>query len=269
MKANWYLVKYVRDAFRNEPVNIGVIITLDQHGVARFIGQRADGQIDGRRARSAVASPDTLRAWANYIRHHLAEGTFEEKLASLSARSLDNYRIERRGALLEPLTSERLPQMAEDLFRELVREEPEKPAPTLDDLTNQLLYQKLQFPPDHKIEENVRYVIDLRGARREFSFDYRYVNGRASLLEKISLADREKSVETRVNDLLFRMEHIAESPDAGVTNFISLFDVGSNGSTAQVEHHLRAIEKFSHTINVRSAKAADEVGDCLGVPVLR
>jgi hypothetical protein len=267
MKASWYLVKYVRDAFRNEPINIGVIVTLDSGGVARFMGEHA-GQIDGRRVRGVVASPDALRAWANYIRYHLAEGTFEEQLSALNARSLDNYRVERRGALLESLTAERLPEVAEELFRELVREDPEEPTPTLDDLTNQLLFNRLRFPPNHRIEKDVRYSVDLRGARREFSFDYRYVNGRASVLEKISLADREKSIDTRVNDLLFRMEHVSATPSAGVTNFISLFDVGSNGSVDRVEHHLRAIEKFSYTVNMRSAGAAEEVGERLGVPVL-
>jgi hypothetical protein len=264
MRANWYLVKYIRDTFRNEPVNIGVIVTLDRRGVARFIGE-VGGQVDGRKVRSIVASPDTLRAWTNYMRHHLEEGSFEEQLNALAARSSDNYRIERRGALLEPLTPEQLPEVAAALFRELVRDEPEEQTPTLDDLTTHL-FHRLRFPPDHQIEKDVRYRIDLRGAPREFSFDYRYVNGRTSLIEKISLADKEKNVETRVNDLLFRMEHI---PDAGISNFISLFDVGPSGSIDRVEHHLRAIEKFSYAVDVRSTEAAEEVGERLGVPVLR
>lgn len=264
MRANWYLVKYVRDTFRNEPVNIGVIVTLDRRGVARFVGELA-GQLDGRKVRSIVASPDTLRAWAEYIRYHLDEGTFEEQLAALAARSSDNYRIERRGTLLEPLTSEQLPEVTAALFKDLVREEPEEQSPTLDDLTTQLLFGRLRFPSDRRIEKDVRYRVNLRGTPREFSFDYRYVNGQTSLLEKISLADKEKSVETRVNDLLFRMEHVASQ---GVRNFISLFDVGPNGSIDRVEHHLRVIEKFSYAVNVRSADAAEEVGDQLGVPLL-
>ncbi|WP_155945622.1 hypothetical protein [Micromonospora sp. CNB394] len=232
--------------------------------MARFVGERG-GQLDGRRVRSIVASPDALRAWATYVRYHLDEGTFEAQLDRLSARTLDNYRIERRGALLEPLAPEQLPEVVAGLFRELVHDEPEDHAPSLDDLTTQLLFTRLRFPPDHKIEKDVRYRVDLRGEPRDFSFDYRYVNGRTSLLDKISLADKERSVETRVNDLLFRMEHLS---DAGVTNFISLFDVGPKGSVDRVEHHLRAIEKFSYTVNVRSTSAAEEVGERLGVPVL-
>ena len=100
MLAKWYLVKYVRDLFRNETLNVGVVVSVGNHGLSRFVGE-VNGEIDGRRVRGAVASVDTLKAWVNYVRHHLNSGSFEDQLDSLASRGLDNYRIEQRGSLLE------------------------------------------------------------------------------------------------------------------------------------------------------------------------
>ena len=265
MSASWYLVQYVSDIFRNEPRNVGVIVKSEAIGAARFIAEH-DGKIDGRRLGSRVASLKAFKAWVEYIRYHLEAGTFDEQLERLTARSLDNYRIERRGVLLEAVDTTNVQQLVDDLFRDVVKDDAEEFPATLDDLANRVLFEKLCLPPGHEIQRNVTYAVDVKGVQRELDFDYRYINGNTTILEKVSLADQERRISARVNDLLFRMEHVL---DADIpASFVALYDVGFGKTADAVEHHLAAMEKFSHTVNVREESAAERIGGLLEVPAV-
>ncbi|WP_433078711.1 hypothetical protein ACQP1P_38120 [Dactylosporangium sp. CA-052675] len=199
----------------------------------------------------------------DYVRHHVEGGTFEEQLDMLRRRATANYIIEQRGVILADVTHESLPDVVNQLFRDCVKDEGPT-QPSLDDLANDVL-RRLAFPKDHKLEPQVTYSIPIRGVSRDLRFDYRYVNGKITLIEKISLTDRPANVETRVNDLLFRFDHVSQAKK--INHFVALFDVGNAGSTAPVEHHLKAIEEFSPTVNVRDEDAAETVGGYLGVVV--
>lgn len=263
MTASWYLVKYVPDPFRDEPRNVGVVVESDSGGFMRFVGQTKSG-FDGRKARGLVRSTKTLRAWMDYIDYHLQAGTLAEEVESVSGRPAQSYRIERRGALLGGD-----PQGAVDeLFRELVGE-PEPSPQTIDDLANQLLFKRLRFPAGHRIEKDVNYRVSLHGEPRNLSFDYRYQNGRTTLLDKITLSAPDRLTSQRVNDLLFRIEHLQQGGPVSNPSFVTLYDVGKGERSSAIEGHLRAIEKLSFTFNVRAEDTPFEVAGALGVPLLQ
>ncbi|MFJ5043456.1 hypothetical protein [Streptomyces sp. NPDC088719] len=266
MEANWYLVKYVPDPFRDEPRNIGVIVEKDGRGAVRFIGQR-NGGFDGRRVRGVVRSARTMRAWIDYVEYHLESGTFCEQVQRLSARPGQNYRIDFRGSV--GLSAESgLQAIADDLFHELVSDAGLLAAASIDDLTNELLFQRLSFPKDREIERDVSYRVDLRGQPHELGFDYRYESDRTTLLDKISLSAPAKSLGRTVHDLMFRIEHVHRAATKE-PSFVTLYDLGKAKMTEPIENHLRAIERYSHTINVRDERAAESVAEQLGVPLLQ
>ena len=266
MATNWYLVKYISDPFRDEPKNIGVIVESSGRGVARFIGQ-SGGTLDGRRVRGVVRSVKAMRAWLEYIEYHLDAGTFHDQALKSIVRPGQNYRIDPRGSLSVP--GDDLKAIAEDLFHELVGEPSAISVATIDDLANNLLFNRLIVPENHRVERDVTYRVSLRGEPRDLDFAYRYQGTRTNLLDKITLSPQDKLARQRVNDLLFRIEHVREGAELKNPTFVTLYDLGRAGRSNEAEAHLRAIEKFSHTVNIRDEGAAEDVADQLGVPLLQ
>ncbi len=264
---NWYLVKYVPDPFRNEPKNIGVVVEAEGRGAVRLVGQKGD-ILDGRRVRGIVRSSRTLRAWLEYLEYHLESGSFREQLERLSGRSGQNYLIEPRGVLLNAPDAT-IKEIAEGLFQELVGESTSSDEPSIDEIANTLLYRRLKVPQGHRIERNVVYTVELNGEPHDVGFDYRYENGRTTLLDKITLSPQDRIIRQKVHDLLFRIEHVREDLKVKQPNFVTLYDLGKTRESGPVDSYLRAIERFSHTVNVRDRRAAENVADALGVPVLQ
>lgn len=268
MTANWYLVKYVPDPFRDEPKNIGVVVESDGRGVVRFIGQH-NGGFDGRRVRGTVRSPRTLKAWIEYVDYHLTSGTFRDQVQRLSSRPGQNYRIDFRGTVGQPGSKAEMNALADDLFTELVGDPGPSAVQSMDDLANDLLFHRLRFPDDRYVEKDVSYHVKLRGEPHELGFDYRYESDRTTLLDKISLSAPEKTLRKSVHDLMFRIEHIRDYKELRHPSFVTLYDLGKSRMSDQVEGHLRAIERYSHTVDVRNERAAEDVADKLGVPLLQ
>jgi hypothetical protein len=266
--ANWYLVKYVPDPFRDEPKNIGVVVEEDGRGVVRFVGQR-DGGFDGRRVRGIVRSPRTLKAWIDYVEYHLSSGTFREQVQRLSSRPGQNYRIDFRGPVEASGADFEINALADDLFTELVGDAESDSMVSIDDLANDLLFHRLMVPKNHRIEKDVSYRVNLRGEPHDLGFDYRYESDRTTLLDKISLAAPDKSLRRTVHDLMFRIEHVREDRAVRKPSFVTLYDLGRTQMSDQIEGHLRAIERYSFTIDVRNDRAAESVAHQLGVPLLQ
>ncbi|MFJ4963008.1 hypothetical protein ACIP6P_11260 [Streptomyces sp. NPDC088729] len=268
MTANWYLVKYVPDPFRDEPKNIGVVVESEGRGVMRFVGQR-NGGFDGRRVRGVVRSPRTLKAWIEYVEYHLSSGTFMEQVQRLSSRSGQNYRIDFRGTIGQSGSATEMKAIADDLFTELIGDPGPPGTQSIDDLANELLFHRLRFPADRHVERDVSYRVRLRGEPHELGFDYRYESDRTTLLDKISLSAPEKTLRKSVHDLMFRIEHIRDYKEVRHPSFVTLYDLGKSRMSDQAEGHLRVIERYSHTVDVRSEGAAEDVADKLGVPLLQ
>jgi hypothetical protein len=264
MRASWYLLKYSSDVFRAEPRNIGVIVVGDEANAVRFAGER-DGQFDGRRVKGMVSSPDAFRAWIGYLRHHVEGGTFDRVLQSLKRRAFDNYLVEYRGEILEISGSRDVDRAASDLFSRLVSV-PNSPGENLDDKVNRLLFEQVRVPDGNSIEQDVSYSVRLQeGAERLVRFDFRYRNGKTTLLDKVSFAGPDRSVDARVNDLLFRIEHVRSD---SLRDFVTLYDEVQLEANDNAERQLRTIEKYSHMVNVNSVDAVQEVSDSLNILAL-
>lgn len=83
MDAKYFVAKYIADQFRNEPRNIGVIVSKGDQLGSRFLGLDGDGQIDGRKLRT-FDYPEVYRQWLDFWRSSLAVSDIDSIIRSSS-----------------------------------------------------------------------------------------------------------------------------------------------------------------------------------------
>ncbi|MGN5389398.1 hypothetical protein [Streptomyces sp. JL7001] len=262
MNGSWFLVKYIDDIFRNEPVNIGVVVTSDRGVGSRFLGQRPDGSINGQRISKRFSGVETYKAWVTFIRREAERGNLDSRIGSLSRRTGDSYIIERRGPILQKDEGASPESTADELFSALVSAET-VPAQNLHDLAEQA-FKWLQLPAGHKIDRDVDYKVRVRDIPQLVTFDYRYKAQTTTLMDRISFARHGKPLMQSVNDLLFRIDLMERGPEAA--NFVALYS-GSDQSP-EAERHLKVLNRFALTVDLSSDHAQSDIGEILGVPSL-
>jgi hypothetical protein len=77
MTARYWVAKYVDDPLRNEPRNVGVIVSTADGAAARFAGENEEGVIDRRRLQK-FKHADVYVQWLDYWRGQIQEGRFEQ-----------------------------------------------------------------------------------------------------------------------------------------------------------------------------------------------
>ncbi|NUK02007.1 hypothetical protein [Streptomyces lunaelactis] len=262
MNGKWFLVKYIDDVFRNEPINVGVVVTSEEGVGSRFLGQRPDGSINGQRIGKRIAGVETYKAWVKFIRKEAARGTLEDRIEKLARRVGESYVIERRGPILDGRERKSPTEVADELFVALVSADA-PPTLSLDALAERA-FKRLALPPGHVIDHNVDYKVKIRDVPQLVTFDYRYAADRVTLMDRVSFARHGKPLMQSVNDLAFRIEAIEKQE--GIQNFVALYS-GADHSP-QVERHLRVLDRFARTVDLNSAGAEEDIGEILGVPAL-
>ncbi|HJW79491.1 MAG: hypothetical protein ACJ8DU_21195 [Microvirga sp.] len=96
MSASYWVAKYVDDPFRNEPRNIGVIVSLNGIVAARFVGERDDGRVDERKLR-AFTYPAVYLQWREFWRRKIRE----RDLDSIAKGTTSNFYVEPVGEVTE------------------------------------------------------------------------------------------------------------------------------------------------------------------------
>ncbi|WP_216588665.1 hypothetical protein [Streptomyces brasiliscabiei] len=262
MSGSWFLVKYIDDIFRNEPINIGIVIAFEQGSVVRFLGQRPDGSINGQRISKRIAGVETYKAWVRFIHKEATRGTLDDRIESLSKRVGESYVIERRGPLVETSTGKSLQDIADDLFRALVSSE--SPHTQSLDALAEATFKRLSLPPGHDIDRDVGYKVKVRDIPQSLIFDYRYADEQTTLMDRISFSRPGKPLAQSVNDLLYRIEAVEKRPD--IHNFVALYS-GADCSP-QAERQLQLLNKFAYTVDLNTVRAPDDISEILGVPAL-
>ncbi|MFF7453055.1 hypothetical protein [Kitasatospora sp. NPDC008115] len=260
--SNWFLVKYISDVFRNEPMNVGVVVSGPSGVGSRFIGEREDGSINGQRLGKKIDGVETYKAWVKFIRREAEKGRLESRIDSLARRVGDSYLIERRGPVLSGHEDQSPSEIAAELFSALVTTGTPA-APSLDALAEDAI-SRLDLPQGHAIDRDVDYDVADRNERHIIHFDYRHRGGPVTLMDRISLARHGKPLSQSVNDLLFRIDKMEKS--GNVDNFVALYS-GADASSA-IEKQLRLINAYANTVNLSNSEASDTLGQILGVPTL-
>jgi hypothetical protein len=89
MPARYWVAKCVDDPFRNEPRNVGIIVSTPDGLAARFAGERDDLSIDKRRLGQRFKYADVYLQWVDYWREQIAN----ENMAEIIAAVTPNYYV--------------------------------------------------------------------------------------------------------------------------------------------------------------------------------
>jgi hypothetical protein len=114
MAAEYWIAQHVADIFRNEPRNVGVIVSCEGQISARFFGEDDARQIDGRRIKS-LPYPDVYRQWVGYWRHGLGD------IKELAASTSGHYPL-LAGGRVSGTEGASCPEVSEYLYSALVSE---------------------------------------------------------------------------------------------------------------------------------------------------
>jgi hypothetical protein len=177
MNTRWVVAKYVSDLRRQEPRNVGVLLWTDEGCFSRFLGERLDGSLDGRRLRWA-GSGSTFKAWVAYWRTQVAEGADPDTL--LARRGDDSYFLAQGGERLVGSRGLYPRELLDYLFGTLVEEEPERVGPSVVDLAEEVLART-------GIKERVHRDVRVELPTDAVTFDYGYNNGRLSYMQRVGL----------------------------------------------------------------------------------
>jgi hypothetical protein len=247
VSTEWLVAKYIPDLRRREPRNIGVILRMGGQQLARFIGERAPGSVDGRSLRGRVADVQTYKAWVDYWRHAMLEAA---SLRDLVMPSTDeSYVVEYGGARL--LGSEGLPptDMLEHLYAALVEELPERSTMSVAELSESVL--RLAGIAD---DVTRGYPLDIE--HDTFSdrvvFDYRYVNGRSHLFQQVSLTFADERSWTLAHAAAWSFEKA--SAIERTTSLVAL--VNPRQRDADLERQLLLLEEHASVIDVAEPESA-------------
>ena len=189
----YLLAKYIPDLYRFEPRNIGVIVWSPLGVEARFLAEfpNRPGEVDGRFIPNFVASANAYKQWIRYWRDAIT-GAFlrplggGEVVSSSSPRFIEtlqqtargNFVVVDAGSVLDEISEEELPTIANQLFAQLIEintvEDPR-------DIGFEELCDSLMLQSELKQHRNFhnRYPVTctVRGVDEEFFLSYAISNG--------------------------------------------------------------------------------------------
>ncbi len=254
MTARWLIAKYIPDLRRREPINVGVILSLGDSIAMRFAGERADGTIDGRTARSWVGSTPNYKRWVEYWRHVVTSG--ELNIESLvTRRSDDSYYLDFGGERLAGNGTD-AGLLLEQLYTTLVEDVPAMKQLDVTQLAERVL-ETLQISP-----QPFAFDVPLpNGSTDRVTFDYRYDNGQPNLMHRVSLTfedDRSWSFVHAANWAFSQASQVFQ----GEAQAIAL--VKPRQEDADLERQLLVLEQYAHVVDVSHQDlAASQLKDLL------
>ncbi len=114
-RVQYLIAQYQADPLRKEPRNVGVLARMGNHTMARFMGEKEDGRIDGRELRW-MYFPDVYRQWVQYWREACMGVQRLEELLDLNK---GNYGLVRGGKVFDT-GSDSLEHVVDHLYARFV-----------------------------------------------------------------------------------------------------------------------------------------------------
>lgn len=275
MTATKYLLaKYIPDIPRFEPRNIGVIVWCEGAVEARLLAEYASrpGEVDGRSIPTFVTSPSAYRQWVRYWRNAVSGPTFKvpggmEPIAVASPQFLDalvqssrgNFVIAEAGELLDRVTEDELPTVADQLFATLVETNaPDEPRDLdFDEKCDQLLARS--GLAQHRHFHN-RYAVNCRvnDVDEEYVFSHAVANGTLErLFQRWPLPKRKRDIQRNLHDTTWRLEQVVRQGIITPEKTVVLVDVTAEQQAApEAEKSLRLLASMARVINLQDEPLA-------------
>jgi len=275
MTATKYLLaKYIPDLPRFEPRNIGVIVWCEDGVEARLLAEYRDrlGEVDGRSIPTFVTSSNAYRQWIRSWRKAVSGETFTpsghaEPIAVTSPEFVDalvrtsrgNFVITEAGELLDRVTEDELPAVADQLFASLVETNaPDEPRDLdFDEKCDQLL--ALSGLPQHRNFHN-RFPVtcSVNGVSEEYVFSHALANGTLErLYQRWPLPKGKKNIQKHLHDTTWRLEQVVRQNIITADRTVVLVDVTAEQQAApEAEKSLHLLRSMARVINLQDEPLA-------------
>lgn len=258
MTASWYVCKYVPDLMRDEPRNLGVIVHDDTGDLRfRFVGERSDGVVDGRRAQHWVNSVETYKLW---VKHWKKLACVDGTLQIDDRRVDDNYYVSQRMASLVDVEAD-LPidDVANRLFATLVSSHQE----IVETLKDQVEVAFKRLNVFDEIELDTKVIVRTDDALDTLSFDYRYKSeSGTSLMERVNLATADQRSWNDVHATSWMFTAVENDEHHHNDVRIALVRTGAADRKAQLDQ-MRVLERVCEVVDFSDSKAEQELGALL------
>ena len=193
MSVSVLLAKYVPDRRRNEPRNVGVLVLGDSGpGVVKFLGQRDDGTINGRRIpRNLLRDLESYKLWVEHWADSARQGP--DAIQDLEAARSAAYYVVRAGEILSDPQLDDFEALAERYFAELVTVSESKEGQTRSEQLTEAVdvlvetvatLEEVEVKRDYSVE-----YVHHQGGIVNLTFQYGFVNGHVTVGQRVLLSD--------------------------------------------------------------------------------
>jgi hypothetical protein len=261
---NYLIAKYVDDLARNEPSNVGVIVTDGVRVVARFDGEDDAGAINLNRIRHRITGSRSYRAWVQYWRAVIddpssigaaKETTPAELIDLLVAEPSRDFYLEQGGTILLDADERSLDETARELYEQMVRE-PDPPSPlSLQDKSRQAL-SVAGAPLDDvgRFKSQFTVPLDIHGVTVDHEVSYAVMNGEWHYLQEMPFDPGKPRVSRKeASHCAVLFEHAGWNRD----NSLILYD-GTDLSESSAGL-LEMLQSFAPVVDVDHTDAAAKV----------
>ncbi|MDR3661300.1 MAG: hypothetical protein P4L86_13075 [Mycobacterium sp.] len=258
MTTSWYVCKYVSDLMRDEPRNLGVIVHDDAGELRfRFVGERADGVVDGRRAQSWVNSIDTYKLW---VKHWKKLACVDGALKVEPRRIDDNYYLSHRMAsVMDADSNLPIDDLANQLFASLVSGHQEL-VETLKDQV-QVAFQRLDVVDRIKTDTDV--IVKVGDVLDTLRFDYQYKSeSTTALMERINLASADQRSWNNVHAASWMFTAAEKDERHQSDSRIALVRTGASDRKAQLDQ-MRVLGRVCEVVDFSDSKAERRLAELL------
>lgn len=221
--ARYLVAKYVPDVFRNEPVNIGVLTWIDGKVAFKFLGQRADGSINGKAqgVTGRIKSVQNYKQWVENWVARLKEDKIQTRahgtvlhespdfLTALATYGYGNYLLEPGGELLDDALPSEVDDVTEYLFSTLVGTPEEKEQYKSPDEVRDGLIRDANVQMDERVKTDWPVPLQLRGKTIKPKFNLYIGNGTPELLaQMVPLTSHPRAVQNSARAAEFLFDHV-------------------------------------------------------------
>lgn len=242
MSAKYWVAKYVEDPLRNEPRNVGIIVSGLDGLAARFAGERDDGSVDGRRLQGFKYA-DVYKQWLQYWREQIDV----ENLDGIVGATTINYYVVPGGEVADT-GADRASAVCKFLYDLLVSDVPvleafelAKESDTERDLSLDvdLAFRDLAILADLSslaIRHPIKRKQHVRGKHATHEPSFSQQNGKLSLIEAIDFnSQKPKLLKERAGFMAYMFTDIRQELTASGMEAFSIIrpKVGDEGEAVE------------------------------------
>lgn len=270
----YLLAKYIPDLHRFEPRNIGVIVWSPLGIEARFLAEFPNrlGDVDGRSIPGFVTSASAYRQWIRYWRDAIEAKSIRPSaggdmvspssvgfVEALQQSSCGNFALVDAGSVLDHISEEDLPSVADQLFAQLVEvntaDEPRDIG--FVELCDSLL-ERSQLKSHTNFHERYPVKCSVRGVDEEFLFSYAIANGTIErAYQRFPIPKQKSQLKKNQDATLWMFNSLREKGVITPEKTVLLLDaLPEQISRPEVEKSIRLLGSMARVLNIHNEAEA-------------